>query len=132
MCNSITPDVPTVLTASFYGLSLAVAAGVILSLLHLRATDAGMRPPLWSGLAHGIVGAVGLLLLLPVAFGPPRGAAAGAASFGPIAGWLFLAAAGTGMMVLMRRRKGPNVVMAIHAGMAITGYVMFVAWYAVG
>lgn len=120
------------LTASLCLLSLAVAAGTILSLLHVRATEPAMRPPLLAGLAHGSAGAIGLALLLPVGFGPPRGLSAGAASFGPVAAWLFLAAAGTGAIVLIRRRKGPNVMMAIHAGIAITGYVMLVAWYSVG
>ena len=35
-------------------------------------------------------------------------------------------------VVLLRRRSGPNVMMAIHAGIAVSGYVMLLAWYAVG
>ena len=116
------------LTAAFTVLTLAVAGGTILGLLHLRAT----RPPLPFGIIHAIAGAVGLALLLPVAFGPPRGVAAGAGLFGPTAAWLLVAALLTGAVVLQRRRNGPVVMMAIHAGIAITGYLLLLAWYSVG
>jgi hypothetical protein len=117
------------LAAAFYLLTLAVAAGTTLGLLHLRGSS---RPPLAAGLLHAAAGLVGLVLLLPIALGPPRGIAAGAATFGPIAGWLLVGALLTGAVVLLRRRSGPNVMMAIHAGIAISGYVMLLAWYAVG
>ncbi len=120
------------LQAAFYVLTVAAAAGTILALWHMRATDGATRPPLAAGIAHGIVGATGLALLIPVVLGPPRGVAAGAGSFGPIAGWLFAAAILTGATILIRRRKGPIVMMAIHSGIAITAYVMLVAWYSVG
>jgi len=121
-----------VLTASFYFLTLAAVAGTILGLLHLRGADGAARPPLMVGMVHGAIGAVGLALLLPVAFGPPRAAAAGAALFGPLAAWLFGVALLTGAIVLIRRRRGPYVTMAIHAGIAITAYVILLAWYLLG
>jgi hypothetical protein len=117
------------LQASFWLLTLAVAAGTILALLHLRG---GSRPPLAAGLAHAAVGTLGLILLLPFAFGAPRGIASGSAAFGPIAACLLIGALLTGAVVLLRRRNGPVVTMAIHAGLAIAGYVMLLAWYAVG
>ena len=63
---------------------------------------------------------------------PCRIAVIGAGSFGNIAGWLFAAAVLTGATILTRRRKAPTVTMAIHSGIAITAYVMLVAWYSVG
>jgi len=117
------------LTAAICLLTLVVAAGAVLALLHLRGT---VRPPLVAGISHAAAGLVGLFLLLPVAFGPPRGTDAGAAAFGPVAGWLLSGALLTGLLVLLRRRNGPSVMMAIHAGIAISGYVILLAWYAVG
>ena len=117
------------LTAAFYLLTLAVAAGTILALLHLRGH---LRPPLVAGFSHAAFGVVGLVLLLPVALGPPRGTAAGAAPFGPISAGFMVAALLTGIVVLLRRHNGRAVVMAIHAGIAISGYVMLLAWYSVG
>jgi hypothetical protein len=118
------------LAAAFYALTLAVAAGTILALWHMRAIEGAPRPPLAAGIAHGLAGAVGLLLLIPALLGPPRGAAAGAASFGMIAGVLFAAALLSGVVLLLRGRAA-SVTMAIHAGIAITGYVVLVAWFAV-
>ena len=83
------------------------------------------------GILHGVIGAAGLAVLLLALRGPPRGVAAGAASFGPTAGWLFGAALLSGAVVYLRRRKGVAVMMAIHAGMAITGYALLLAWDAV-
>ena len=95
---------------------------------HLRATDAASRPPALAGIAHGVIGAAGLVLLLLALRGPPRGVAAGAASFGPMAGWLFGAALLSGVVFYVRRRKGAAVVLAIHAGVAVTGYALLLAW----
>jgi len=64
--------------------------------------------------------------------GPARGTAADAAAFGPIAGWLLGGALVTGALIFLRRRRDPAVTMAIHVGIAITGNIMLVAWYAVG
>jgi hypothetical protein len=119
------------LTAAFALLTLAVVAGTVLGFLHLRETGAA-HPPVAAGLAHGAVGAIGLALLFPIALGPPRGAAEGAAVFGPVSAWLLAAALAAGMGVLLRRRHGSGVTMAIHVGIAITGYTVLLAWYLVG
>ena len=116
-------------------MTLAVAFGSILALWHLRATDGASRPPLSAGIVHGAVGLAGLAglaVLLLALRGPPRGIAAGAGSFGTTAAVVFAAALATGVAVLVRRRKGPAVTMAIHSGFAITAYVLLVAWYSVG
>jgi hypothetical protein len=119
------------LFVSFWLLTLAVAAGTILAMWHLRATEGSQRPPVAAGVLHGLAGAAGLVLFIPVLLGSPRGAAAGASSFGIMAGWLFAAALLTGIAVLLRRRNA-GVVMAVHTGAAITGYILLLAWYSVG
>jgi hypothetical protein len=111
-------------------LTLAVAAGTGLALWHLRATEGGSGPPFAAGIAHGIVGAIGLFALLLALQGPPRGIGAGVGSFGPLAGVLFAGALLTGVAMLLLRRRA--IVMAVHAGMAVTGYVLLLAWNALG
>lgn len=111
-------------------LAVAVGVGTILALWHLRATELASRPPLAAGIAHGIVGTVGLIVLVWASRGPPRGADAGVASFGVVSAWLFFAAVVTGAATLALRRK--PVMMAIHAGIAITGFVLLLAWNSLG
>ena len=110
-------------------LTLAVAAGTGLALWYLRG---GARPPVAIGALHGGTGAIGLVALLLVLRGPPRGVAAGVGSFGTTAAVLFVAAVLTGLAILARRRRLPAVTMAVHAGLAITGYVLLLAWNALG
>jgi hypothetical protein len=111
-------------------LTVAVAAGSVLALWHLRAAEGATRPPLAAGVAHGVVGAAGLAALLLALQGAPRGVAAGVGSFGTVSAVLFVVALLTGLLMLLLRRKG--VVMAIHAGIAITGYVLLLAWNSLG
>ncbi len=112
-------------------LTVAVAAGTILALWHLRATDRTGQPPLAAGIAHGIVGTAGLAVLGFALRGPARGGGAGVGSFGSIAALLFVGAVVTGVATLLLRRRKP-IVMAVHAGIAITGYVLLLAWNALG
>jgi hypothetical protein len=113
-------------------LTVAVVLGTGLALWHLRATDDAQRPPATVGVVHGCFGAAGLLLLLLVLQGPPRGINAGAGAFGSTAAWLFGAALLFGVGIWLRRRNTSVVLMAIHSGIAITGYVLLLAWSAVG
>ena len=71
-----------------------------------------------------------MVFLLVVLRGPPRGVEAGAGSFGAVAAWLFGGAVVTGIVIASVRQKA--VVMAIHAGFAITGYVLLLAWSSLG
>jgi hypothetical protein len=114
------------LAVAVWIVTLAVAAGTGLALWHLRDIDGNQRPPLAAGIAHGLIGALGLGLLLLALRGPPRGIASGVGAFGTYSAVLFVAALLTGIVMLMIRRKA--VVMAIHAGIAITGYVLLLAW----
>jgi hypothetical protein len=88
------------------------------------------QPPLAAGIAHGVVGVAGLVVLLLTLWGPARGIDTGVGSFGIVSAVLFAAAAVTGVAMLLLRRKG--VVMAIHAGIAITGWVLLLAWDSLG
>ncbi|PPQ36572.1 hypothetical protein [Rhodopila globiformis] len=109
-------------------LTIAVVLGTGLALWHLRATDDAGRPPMAVGVVHGCLGAAGLAVLLVVLQGPPRGVSAGAGAFGPTAAIMFSAALAFGLVMWSRRRNTPVVLMAIHSGIAITAYVLFVAW----
>lgn len=114
-------------SVAFWVLTFAVLAGSGLALWHLRGIS---RPPLAVGIAHAAVGAAGLTLLLLALRGPARGVAVGVGSFGLVAAGLFGGALLTGVGLLLLHRKG--VVMAIHAGVAITGYVLLMAWVSLG
>jgi hypothetical protein len=114
-------------------LTAAAAAGTLLAFWHLRATDTATRPSFAAGLAHGVVGTAGLGALLLSLRGPVRGVAAGVGSFGTMSAVLLAAAVLTGVFMLLllpRRRK--TIVMAIHGGLAVTGYVLLLAWNALG
>ena len=121
-----------VLTVAVWLLTIAVLAGSALALWHLRAVDARSRPPLAAGIAQGCVGVAGLVVLLFALQAPPRGVAAGVSGFGAIAAVLFGAALLTGLIVLALRRRGPAVTMTVHSGLAITAYVLLLAWNALG
>ncbi len=118
------------LTVAVWVLSIAVAAGTILALWHLRATDAASRPPLAAGVAHGVVGTAGLLALLLTLGGPPRAVYAGAGSFGTMAAVLLAGAVLSGLGVLLLRQKA--MMITVHAGLAVIGYVLFLAWDSLG
>jgi hypothetical protein len=111
-------------------LTIAVVLGTGLALWHLRATDQASRPPVTVGVVHGGFGVSGFAVLLLVLQGPPRGVSAGAGSFGPTAAVLFATALLFGVVIWLRRRNTPVVLIAIHSGIAITAYVLLVAWSA--
>jgi hypothetical protein len=86
-----------------------------------------------AGAAHGIAGAAGVVLLLMALRGPPRGVATGSSSFGLEAAVLLGAAllAGLAIVVLARQRVRERAVtgaMVVHALLAVTGYVLWVAY----
>jgi hypothetical protein len=117
-------------SAAVWVLTLAVAAGTILALWHLRAGGNASLPPPAAGIAHGVLGAAGLVILLLALTGPPRGVAAGAGSFGTMSAALLAGAVLTGIVMLVLRRK--SVTMTIHASLAVSGYVLLLAWNALG
>ena len=118
------------LLATAWVLSIAVVAGAILAGWHLRATDNGSRPPPAAGIVHGVVGIVGFIGLLLTLAGPSRAVDTGAGSFGTSSAVLLGVAAVLGISMLVLRQKA--LVMAIHGLIAVTGYVLFLAWDASG
>jgi hypothetical protein len=77
------------------------------------------------------MGAAGLALLPLALRGLPRGVLAGASSFG-VQGAVLLGAAllaGVAIVVLARRRsRATSGAIVVHALLAITGYVMLIAY----
>lgn len=110
-------------------LGVAVLAGTALALWHARASEGGVsRPPSILGIAHGILGVTGLAVLLLALRGPVRGANAGVGSFGRWSAWLLIGALLAGLLILIPRQKVSTVTILIHGGLAITGYVLLLAW----
>jgi hypothetical protein len=110
-------------------LTAAVAAGSLLALCFMRDIS---KPLL--GALHGALGAAGLALLLLTLQGPRRGEAMGVGSFGFFAAVLLALALVFGLFVLLLlRRASPaaGFMIAVHATMAITGYVLLLAWVSV-
>jgi hypothetical protein len=102
--------------------------GVTLALLYVRGTSP--RQP-FPGIIHGLTGAVGLGLLILALQGPRRGDAMGAGSFGIVAGVLFGLALAFGPLIWFLGRRAPHVaggIIAVHASLAITAFVLFLAW----
>jgi hypothetical protein len=120
------------LSAAFYLLSAAVVLGITLAMLHMRG---GWRPPWVLGPVHGLLGVAGLGALLLALRGPPRGQLTGVGPFGAIAAVLAGIAilAGLGVAVAVRRGRGTGgFVIAVHATLAITAYVVFAAYFSLG
>jgi hypothetical protein len=101
-------------------------------MLHLR----GMTGRIFVvAVLHGIVGAVGFVLLLFVLQGPRRGEAMGVGSFGVTASVLFGAALVFGPLIPFLQRRSPlstGVTIATHASVAIAGFVLYLAWVSLG
>jgi hypothetical protein len=126
------------LTAAFAILTVAVALGAVLAVLHLRTnrTATPLRPPPWPlGALHGILALAGLGCLALALRGPPRGVQQGTASFGIIAAVLFVLAALLGARLLAARIfKKPigGGTIAIHATLAVSGFVILAAYVFAG
>lgn len=116
------------LERSFAVLALAVVLGAVLAVLHLRPS--GLRPSWPVGLVHGAIGAAGLALLIASLGGSSRGATNGTAEFGTFAAALIALAllAGLGLLAMLSSGRRPGVLIAVHATLAITGFVILAAY----
>ena len=90
-------------------------------------------------LAHGLMGVAGLGVLLYALRGQPQGDghgdAMGVGSFGLLAAILFGVAAAIGVCLPLLRRRSPRAMgaaLAVHATLAIGGFVLFLAWTSLG
>ncbi|MGH7122275.1 MAG: hypothetical protein ACREFP_25330 [Acetobacteraceae bacterium] len=120
------------LERSFVVFCVAVVLGIVLASLHLRPE--GPRPPWQLGNLHGIIGAAGFGLLLIALGGAPRGLTNGTAPFGVFAAGLFALAllAGLGLFGLLVAGRRPGFLIAVHAGLAIAGFVVLAAYVFAG
>jgi hypothetical protein len=110
-------------------LSLAVLIGVAIG---IRFLGDRRLPSRAIGAVHGLLGASGLsALILSLASGAGTGDRYGTASFGPAAAILaaLAALAGAGIALLGRRTpRSIGFLIGVHASLAITAYVLLLAY----
>ncbi len=110
-------------------LSLAVLIGVTIS---IRFLGYNHLPSHAIGAVHGLLGASGLsALILALVSGTGTGDRYGTASFGPAAAILAALAALAGVgIALLRRRPARNIglLIGVHASLAVTAYVLLLAY----
>jgi hypothetical protein len=119
------------LALSFGLLLITALFGSVLAVRQRHPT-----PPAWPfGASHGVLGAIGLIMLLLALRGPPRGEAMGVGAFGRIAAVLLAMALLAGLAILvvrLRHRRTPGLLIGIHATLAISGVVILAAYTLVG
>jgi hypothetical protein len=119
-----TEVLPTTLRSAFVILCAAVAIGAGLAIQYLRGAGA-RRPPWPIALVHGVLGAAGLAIFLAVLQRGLPTSAAGTAGFGPAAAALIGLALLLGLVIARAaRRRPPGILVAIHASVAIAGFVV--------
>lgn len=120
------------LTLALGIMSAAVLLGSALALRHLRGTT---RPHWAVGALHGLLGLASVAILALALQGPPRGLQAGVGSFGMAAAVLAATAFAVGLilLVLLRARgRIAGLATAVHATLAISAYVVLLAYVALG
>jgi hypothetical protein len=117
-----------------FALLLATALlGAVLATLHLR-TERRPPGPIYGAL-HGLIGIAGFIALLLALRGPPRGVAMGVGDFGRVAAALLAVALILAIPVVLmrlRHRRVPGVVIGAHATIAVSGVVILAAYTLVG
>jgi hypothetical protein len=113
-------------------LALAVLVGSGIALFALRAAA---PPKLAPAVLHGLLALAGYALLILALGGPPRGVAAGAASFGLIAAIALALAALPGLLLFaqhLRKRRLAGGLIGLHASLAIAGFVILLTYWLLG
>jgi hypothetical protein len=122
------------LIAAFIVLAAAALLGSALATLHLRTQNAAVVPwPL--GLLHGLLGVGGLTCLGLALRGPPRGVDQGTASFGVMSAALIALAVVIAGGIVARRVLGgrrAGALIAVHATLAVSGFVVLAAYVFAG
>ena len=122
-----------VLGLSLIVLGAAMLIGLGLAVANLR--PAGERPPLAARLAHGLLGALGLGVLLLTMGQPAAGANRGVAPFRLDAAVLLGAALLLGLGILAAVRTAPKftgAAIALHAMVAMFGLAILAAYASLG
>jgi hypothetical protein len=114
----VTIDIST----AFYILCAAVVIGTVLAIPYLRG--ASNRSPWPIGVAHGALGTAGLAALLPVLRRGLPPSAMGTAGLVSAAAMLLGGALLLGLVIGLRRRRPAGVLVAVHASVAIAGFVV--------
>jgi hypothetical protein len=123
------------ITAALLVLGCALAVGIALAARSMREDPERSRRIPLAGAAHGLAGLIGLGLLVLTLDGPPRGVTTGTSDFGLAAATVIGIGALVGLLLPSLSRKGVRgvgVVMAIHGGLAITGFTLLLAWVGLG
>lgn len=116
---------------TFLLLGLTVAIGLGLAAKVLREQPTPNRRLSLVGAIHGLIGLAGFVVLLIALQGPLRGLRTGSSSFGAIAAILFGVAIVIGVMIPLwfrRRRLMSAALITVHAGAAIAGFTILLAW----
>jgi hypothetical protein len=133
------------LNAAFYLLLIAVLIGALLAVLHFanagnaraevaktESPPTAKKLPPWPLAAlHALFALGGFGLLLMALQGPPHGLGQGTSAFGSFAATLFVVAAmfGGGLLAARLRRRPPGTTLiGFHAMIAITGFVILMAY----
>jgi hypothetical protein len=107
---------------AFYLCCAAVTLGCVLAVPYLRG--AARRVPWPIGVVHGALGGAGLAaLLLMLRNGLPP-SAMGTTGFVPAAAMLLGIALLLGLVIGLTRRRPPGALVAVHASVAIAGFVV--------
>ena len=117
------------LSIAFVILSVVVVGGIALALLHLRGVTLN-----WAlGALHGLAGAAGLAVLGAGGLRrPPPGCRAGAGHSWCAARWGRWHGGGVGRWRAVRALMGVGLAIAVHASLAISAYVLLLAYFALG
>ena len=121
------------LGAAFLVLTIAVLIGALLAVLHLRENAA--LPAFSLAALHGLIALGGLAALALSLRGPVRGVEQGTAAFGAGSAAILALAALFGVALFaarLRRGKVPRTLIAVHATLAIGGFVVLAAYYFAG
>lgn len=121
------------LIAAFVTLAVAVLLGSVLAVLHFQT--ASSRPPWPLAALHGLLAIGGLTCLALALRGPPRGLDHGVASFGITAALVITLAALIGVALLATRilkTRTSEIVIGIHATLAVGGFVILAAYVILG
>jgi hypothetical protein len=119
------------LIAALGVISAAVLIGLVLGSLYMIKEEPPPRVML-AGWAHGALGALGVALTLLALRGVPRGVKQGAGSFGWLSGTILGLTLAGGLLILiihLRRKQVPTLLIAMHATLGIAGYVMLAAYF---